>query len=150
LRHQVLPLNDVHIFNPNLVNETRVGFNRINATIRHKTEVNPADFETANGITEPIGLPQITVASIGLSFGGPITVPQGRADTTVVLSDTVNYLRGAHSLKFGGEFRRFYSNLSSIHPGLFSFERSADFIRGISNLFSILYGWSSCSIHLHV
>ena len=149
IRHQVFTLNDVHIFNPNLVNETRVGFNRINATIRHKTEVNPADFEISNGITEPIGLPQITVASIGLSFGGPITVPQGRADTTVVLSDTVNYLRGAHSLKFGGEFRRFYSNLSSIHPGLFSFERPADFIRGIANSFSIVQGRRSSSIDVN-
>jgi Carboxypeptidase regulatory-like domain/TonB dependent receptor len=146
IRHQVFTLNESRIFGPNFVNEMRMGFNRVNATIRHKTEVNPADFGINNGITEPIGLPQITVGGIGLSFGGPITVPQGRADTTVVFSDTVNYLRGPHSSKFGGEIRRFEGNIFMIHPGLFGFANPADFIRGNANSFSIVQGKRSSSI----
>jgi hypothetical protein len=145
-RHQVFTLNETHTFGSNRVNEVRLGFNRLNVPIRHKTEVNPADFAINNGITESIGLPQITVGGIGLSFGGPTTVPQGRADTTVVLSDTASYLHGPHSFKFGGEFRRFYSNLFSIHPGLFGFASPADFIRGNANSFSIVQGKRSSSI----
>jgi len=34
-----------------------------------------------------------------------------------VLSDTVNYLRGKHSLKFGGEWRRFYNNNFTLDTG---------------------------------
>src|SRR5712692_310751 len=75
VRHQVFTLNEAHTFGPNLVNEMRLGFNRVNAMISQKTEVNPADFGINNGITEPIGLPQITVGGMGLSFGGPTTVP---------------------------------------------------------------------------
>jgi hypothetical protein len=143
---QVFTLNEMHTFGPNLVNEARLGFNRLNVPIRHKTELNPGDLGINNGITEPIGLPQITVVGIGLSFGGPITVPQGRADTTVVLSDAASYFRGPHSFKFGGEFRRFYSNIFMIHPGLFSFASPADFIRGNANSFSIVQGRRSSSI----
>ena len=62
-----------------------------------------------NGITQPIGLPQISVAG-GLNFGGPSTNPSGRGDTTVMIGDALNYLRGKHSLKLGGEFRQFFNN----------------------------------------
>ena len=146
IRHQVFTLNEAHTFGPNLVNEMRLGFNRVKATISHKTQVNPADFGIDNGITEPIGLPQITVGGIGLSFGGPITVPQGRADTTMALSDTVNFLRGPQSFKFGGEIRRFDGNIFMIHPGLFGFNSAADFIKGNANSFSIVQGKRSSSI----
>jgi len=144
--HQVFTLNEIHTFGSNLVNEMRAGFSRINATIHHGTVVNPADFGIKNGIDEAIGLPQIIVDGIGLSFGGPITVPQTRADTTIVWSDTLNYLRGPHALKFGGEFRRFDSNLYSMHPGFFRFSGPAAFIKGEANQFSIVQGKRSSSI----
>lgn len=149
IRHQVFTLNEARTFGPNLVNEMRLGFNRVKATISHKTEVNPADFGINNGITEPIGLPQVTVGGIGLSFGGPITVPQGRADTTMVLSDAINFLRGPHSFKFGGEIRRFDGNIFMIHPGLFGFATAADFIKGNANSFSIVQGKRSSSIDVN-
>lgn len=145
-RHQVLTLNETHIFGPKLVNEARLGFNRINASIKPKTEVNPMDFGINNGIDESVGLPQITVGGIGLSFGGPITVPQGRANTTIILANTFSYLNGRHSFRFGGEFRRFDANIFMIHPGLFSFASPLEFIRGNANSFSIVQGKRSSSI----
>ena len=145
-RRQVFTFNETHVFSTNLVNEVRLGFNRLNVPIRQKTEVNPADFGINNGIKDSIGLPQITIGGIGLSFGGPVTVPQDRANTTVVFSDTASYLHGHHSLKFGGELRRFYSNLSAVHPGLFTFASPADFVKGNANSFSIVQGKRSSSI----
>jgi hypothetical protein len=144
-RRQVFTLNETHIFGPRLVNELRLGFNRVNSSIKPKTEVNPMDFGINNGINESVGLPQITVGGIGLSFGGPITVPQGRANTTVILADTVSYLNGTHLFKFGGEFRRFDANTFMVHPGLFSFASPAEFIRGNANSFSIVQGKRSSS-----
>ena len=67
--------------------------------------LNPADFGIIDGVNSPIGLPQITITGSALNFGGPTGFPQGRSDTTYVFSDTLNYLRGAHSFKLGGEFR---------------------------------------------
>ncbi len=105
-RRQVFTLNETHTFGPNVVNEARFGFNRIFINFTANNNINPADFGINNGLNETIGLPQITVGTIGLNFGGPNGFPQRRGDTTFVLSDTLNYLRGRHSLKFGGEFRR--------------------------------------------
>ena len=42
------------------------------------------DFGIRNGVTRPIGLPQMIVAG-GLNFGGPGTLPQGRYDTSYVV-----------------------------------------------------------------
>jgi len=75
----------------------------------------PADFGIRNGITQPIGLPQINVTGGALNFGGPANNPSGRGDTTFVAADTVNWLYGRHSLKLGGEYRQFLNN-NSVKP----------------------------------
>ena len=91
---QIGTLNDTHIFGSNVVNEARFGFNRINITFAPNVQDNPADYGINNGITTAIALPQITVQGLGLNFGGPNGFPQGRTDTTFVLSDTVTYGAG--------------------------------------------------------
>ncbi len=45
---------------------------------------------SANGVTRPIGLPQMIVAG-DLNFGGPGTLPQGRIDTSYVFDDTFSH-----------------------------------------------------------
>ncbi len=106
-RRQVLTLNETHVFSPSLVNEARLGFNRIAITFNPNTLLNPNDYHIGDGITTAFGIPQITVTDLGLTFGGPSGFPQGRTDTFGVFSDTATWLRGKHSIKFGGEFRRF-------------------------------------------
>ena len=133
---QLLTLNETHIFGPRLVNEVRLGFNRIYFTATAGAELNPVDFGINNGINTPIGLPQINIAG-GLNFGGPVQLPQGRGDTTIVFSDTLNYLRGRHSLKFGGEYRLFYNNNFLQDTGSFNFPSVAAFLAGNANSFSI-------------
>lgn len=118
---QIFTLNEIHTFGPALVNEARLGFNRIHITFAPNAQLNPADFGINNGITTAIGLPQITITTIGLNFGGPAGFPQGRGDATAVFSDTLSWQRGRHGLKFGGEVRRFYNNNFSLDPGRFDF-----------------------------
>jgi len=132
-RRQILTLNETHLFSPTVVNEARLGFNRIHITFTPNAKLNPADFAINNGITVPIGLPQIAVQSIGLNFGGPSGFPQGRGDTTAVFSDTLSWQRGRHGLKFGGEVRRFYNNNFSLDTGTFTFPDVNSFINGGSN-----------------
>jgi Carboxypeptidase regulatory-like domain/TonB dependent receptor len=133
---QLLTLNETHIVGPNLVNEMRLGFNRIYFTDAPDANLNPIDFGINNGVNSPIGLPQINIAG-GLNLGGPSQIPQGRGDTTMVFSDTVSYLRGRHSLKFGGDYRQFYNNNFTKDTGLFNFPSVAAFIAGNANSFSI-------------
>jgi hypothetical protein len=104
---QVLTLNETHIFNSNFVNEARLGFNRINIAFTPNTLLNPASFGIVGGLNGNVGLPQTTISDLSLTFGGPAGFPQGRADTYGVFSDAATYIRGRHSIKFGGEYRRF-------------------------------------------
>lgn len=136
---QVLTINETHVFDSNRVNEVRFGFNRISFTAKPFLEFNPADFGINNGIDQLLALPQINIPG-GFNFGGPARLPQGRGDTTFVFSDTVSYLRGRHSLKFGGEYRAFYNNNFLLDAGTFNFPSVAAFIAGNATSFSITLG----------
>jgi hypothetical protein len=116
---QILTFNETHIFSPSFVNEARLGFNRLSIAFNPATLDDPTQFDIGDGLSGAVGLPQITLSDIGLTFGGPAGFPQGRNDTTGVLSDAATLLRGKHTLKFGGEFRRylvasFAANIGSI------------------------------------
>jgi hypothetical protein len=145
-RRQIFTLNQVHTFSPTLVNEARFGFNRIHITFTPNLQVNPADFGIKNGINEPIGLPQISITGFNFNFGGPAGFPQGRGDTTFVVSDTASYLHGKHSLKIGGEWRRFFNNNFSKNVGSFTFPSVSAFLAGNANAFNVTLGDVSSSI----
>jgi hypothetical protein len=139
-RRQIFTLNETHTFGAAVVNEARFGFNRIHIAFTPNAQLNPLDFGIHNGITEAIGLPQIAVTGTGLNFGGPAGFPQGRSDTTYVLSDTLNYLHGSHSFRFGGEWRRFYNNNTNKDTGSFTFANMAAFLAGTANAFTVTLG----------
>ena len=143
---QIFTLNETHIFGPQLVNEVRFGFNRINITFTPNQQIDPTSLGIQVGHNLEIGIPQITIGGIALNFGGPAGFPQGRADTTYVLSDTLSLLRGNHSFKIGGEFRRFYNNNFNLDTGIFTFANVAAFQSGTGNGFSITLGDRSSAI----
>ena len=145
-QRQIFTLNETHIFGPNLTNEARLGFNRVNISFTPNFQVNPEDFDINDGVDQPIGLPQISITGFNFNIGGPTGFPQGRADTTVVVSDTLNYLRGNHSFKFGGEGRRFYNNGFQLDTGSFIFPNVDSFIAGRATSFSITTGDRSSAI----
>jgi Carboxypeptidase regulatory-like domain/TonB dependent receptor-like, beta-barrel len=145
-RRQIFTLNETHSFGSSVVNEARFGFNRIHITFTPNAQLNPLDFGIHNGVTEPIGLPQMAVTGTGLNLGGPAGFPQGRSDTTFVLSDTLSYLRGNHSFKFGGEWRRFYNNNTNRDTGNFAFANMAAFLNGTANTFAVTLGDVSSAI----
>ncbi|MGH9761220.1 MAG: TonB-dependent receptor domain-containing protein, partial [Blastocatellia bacterium] len=145
-QRQIFTLNETHIFGADLVNEARFGFNRWHSTNLPNAQLNPADFGINNGIGQPIGLPQINIAGGSLNFGGPSAQPSGRGDTTFVVSDTVSYLVGAHSFKFGGEYRQFLNNNFRLGTGSFNFPTLDAFLAGTANSFSVTLGNQSSSI----
>jgi hypothetical protein len=136
-RRQIFTLNETHVFTPNFVNEARFGFNRIHIVFSPNAALNPVDFGILNGNTGPIGLPQINLRDIGLNFGGPSGFPQGRGDLTAVLSDSLTWLHGKHSIKFGVEDRRYNGNSFSGDTGTFAFNTVADFMNARAATFTV-------------
>lgn len=143
---QIFTFNETHTFSQSMVNELRFGFNRFSATSTPLAQFNPADFGIRNGINQPIGLPQISIAGGSLNFGGPANQPSGRGDTTFVAADTLNWLVGRHSLKLGGEYRQFLNNNFRQGTGSFNFPSVAAFVSGTANSFSVTLGNQSSSI----
>jgi outer membrane receptor protein involved in Fe transport len=123
-----------------MVNEARVGFNRIHITFSPNDTRNPVAFGILDGNNFNAGLPQISINGTGINLGGPGGFPQGRGDTTAVFSDTLSYIRGKHSFKFGGEFRRFYNNNFNGDTGTLAFNSVTDFAAGLANAFAISQG----------
>jgi hypothetical protein len=143
---QIGTLNEVHIFTPNIVNEARIGFNRIAISFVPATPANPLDYGIQNGVAYNAALPQITVQDIGLNFGGPSGFPQGRFDTTGVFSDTLSWNVGKHTIKTGGEYRRFISDSFNQTPGTITFSNTGKpgdpatvptFINGLATSFAV-------------
>jgi outer membrane receptor protein involved in Fe transport len=124
----------------NTVNEVRLGFNRIHIVFAPNALQNPATFGIQDGINANAGLPFLTIGGTGIGLGGPNGFPQGRGDTTAVLSDTLNYVRGRHSFKFGGEFRRVYNNNFASDTGTLAFTNVAGFIAGTPSGFTLSPG----------
>jgi Carboxypeptidase regulatory-like domain len=143
---QLLTLNETHAFGSSLVNDARIGFNRIYGVDAPRAQFNPSDFGILGGISQPIGLPQIDVAGGGLNFGGPSIFPSGRGDTILVFGDTMSGLFGRHALRFGGEFRQFLNNNFRTGTGAFTFPTVADFVTGSANSFSITLGDQTTSV----
>ena len=143
---QIFTLNETHTFGTNVVNEARIGFNRFSSRTNPNAQLNPADFGILNGVNQPIGLPQINIAGGALNLGGPAAQPSGRGDTTFVVADTVSWLYGPHSLKFGGEYRQFLNNNFRQGTGSFNFPTVEAFIAGTANSFSVTLGSQTSSI----
>jgi hypothetical protein len=145
-RRQIFTLNETHTFGSAVVNEARFGFNRIHILFTPNALLNPLDFGIQDGVKEAIGLPQMNVTGSSFNLGGPTGFPQGRSDTTFVFSDTLNYLRGNHSFRFGGEMRRFYNNNTGKDTGSFGFANMAAFLAGTANTFTVTLGDVSSAI----
>ena len=131
---QVITLGETHVFSPLLINEFHLGANRVHITFSPNNPTDP----TTVGLSGVLGpdlafVPVIRVQDLGLLFGAERNFPQGRGDTTVAVGDTLNYIRGAHSLKLGFEFRDFRNDNFATDPGQLIFNTTANFIAGIAD-----------------
>jgi hypothetical protein len=122
-----------------LLNEARFGRTHLDGGTFPASVLNPMEFGIRNGVTRPIGLPQMIVAG-GLNFGGPGTLPQGRFDTSYVANDTVSLTSGHHAFKFGGEYRHFINENFAEGTGVFNFPSMADFLAAEANAYNTTLG----------
>ncbi len=98
---QLLTINEVWTISPSLVNEFRAGPTGFTSCSR-RTKPTRRGYGINSGVTAAIGLPQITVTG-AFEFGGISGFPQGRGDNVITISDTLTWIHGHHTVKFGGE-----------------------------------------------
>ena len=132
-RRQLLSLNESWVISPTLVNEARIGANRIHIVFDPDVLVNPQAYNINDGVTTAIGLPEMTISG-GWTFGS--SSESARGDTTSVLGDTLSWTKGKHTIKMGGEERLQNSNNISTSPGSFGFTSIANFLADTASSFS--------------
>jgi hypothetical protein len=105
-RAQNAVLSATQILGTALVNETRVGFNRVSSSVFPEAGVSNSDV----GLPEPWtrsrddGLSFITVSGFS-PLGAEYNNPQQGTTTTIHVADTATWSRGAHLVRFGGDAR---------------------------------------------
>jgi hypothetical protein len=114
------------IVRPTLVNDMRVGYNRINSTRASQN----VDLGFLNSIGIQRGAPTIqggipTMSIPGFAnLGDPdVFQPLNRLDNDFEITDAVSWTKGRHSIKFGGDFRENYltKDFEAFSNGAFTF-----------------------------
>jgi hypothetical protein len=148
IKQKLYSITDNYIISSNIVNQARVGFNRLRVT-----SVPEEPFTAASlGITNPLagefpGAPTIRVLGTDAAFffGSATLADQSSRINAYTAQDTLSITAGNHRIRVGGEFRystvKFYFNAFSRGQLLFASFR--DFLTGgSSNLATITNGLS--------
>jgi len=103
-------LSETHVFSPNLVNEFRLGYNRINThrfQLNYNTNVSAQlGFPGVPFGPNIGGLPQISINDGTATLGSAGFLPAIEKQNSYILTDNFTLVHGRHSAKFGAEIRR--------------------------------------------
>lgn len=86
---------DSWTINPVLVNEFRLGFSRL--------------ISNSSLSATALAYPNVNINSVGAQIGPANNLPQHRTTNTYQLIDNMSWQRGAHTFKWGGEYRWYTS-----------------------------------------
>jgi hypothetical protein len=133
-RRYLLSIGETHSFTSSVINEFHMGLNRVHIEFDPDVlgKLNPVDYGMNTGSSL---FPNINVTGV-MRFGGIETTPgagfpQGRGDTLYQFTDTLAWIHGRHSVKFGAEFRRFQNNNFNLFTGgTITFPNLAAFLSG--------------------
>ena len=125
----VASLTDTYLFKPNLLNQVRLGYDRISSTT---TPHSPFTFSGigVNASTQNDDKPSVTIAGSN-NFNPGFYFPF--AQNLFNLEDDIAWVRGQHSLRFGGGITRAYLNNSGEeYYGQVNFPSWPDFLLGMN------------------
>jgi len=125
-RGQNLMISEVHAFRPNLLNELRLGFNRVALGVVQEQQAVNLNQRVGLPVVSPdpinAGLSFISIAGFG-SIGDEYNNPQRGVTNSYQVLDQVTWTRNRHLFKFGFDYRiqqqNAYRNVLS--RGLLSF-----------------------------
>lgn len=136
IKQKLYSITDNYIFSPNVVNQARIGYNRLRVT-----SVPEEPFTAAQlGITNPLaslypGAPTIQLAGLDsqLFFGSAPLADQSSRINGYSANDTLSVTAGNHRLRFGGEYKfsqvKFYFN--AFTRGQIIFSSFNNFLNGV-------------------
>ncbi len=101
-RFHLFTLGEYHTFSPSVINEFRVGFNRYFNTLPDGNFKYP-------GLDAFPNLILLDLGGNGLQLGPDSQAPQFTIQNLYQGVDNVSWTKGAHTLKFGGEYRWYIS-----------------------------------------
>lgn len=116
---QLGTIAETHIFNPAVLNELRLNFERFRQSgIQQDTGANFVGISGASAGNFPnnTGLPATSITGFG-SLGGAYNMPQQRFDNTYQLIDALTYTHGHHTFKLGADLRRADSIDDTVYYG---------------------------------
>ena len=105
-RVQVFSASLLSTLSSSKINEIRFGYSRYRTSF---SSLNANYDPTAHGLkfgTGKLGLPEFDFTNIENLGAIGFSVPRGRTSQSYQILDNFTWLRGKHTLKFGGEFRR--------------------------------------------
>ena len=127
-RVQLLSLSLLSTLSPTKINEVRFGYSRYRTSFSSLDSTDPASFGTSavpfNLGTGKLGLPEIDFGGAFENLGASaFSIPRGRTSQSFQILDNFTWLKGRHTIKFGGEYRRaaIDSFNDNLERGLFSF-----------------------------
>ena len=131
-KRALLALGYTHVFSPS--RDQRVA--RRAKPRAHR--FHPSVTSTARPLSASLRRPPFSPTStspVSLIFGGISGFPQGRGDTTYQYGDTLCWVNGKQSIRFGAEFRRFdNNNFNGGTGGVINFATVAAIPRGHTQL----------------
>lgn len=122
----------VRTISPSLVNDLRLSYRRV---ISNSPLKDPAFNVFSN----------LTVRSINLGLGPQSNLPQGQFSNNYQVYDTLNYIRGQHTFKFGGEYRNLIATSQFLPRGRgdYIYVNFEDLIRDVVPTFDPVRGVGS-------
>src|SRR5437899_913443 len=123
---------------PNVVNEARIGFNRITQQVLAKepATLSQIGMSRFNSSVFP-GIPLFFTNDINPAFGGISTNnDQASVSNTYHFADTIAWTRGKHTLRAGFEYRRYQINLFNnfASRGFLFYNTFQDLLKGSTTL----------------
>jgi hypothetical protein len=111
---QSASVSETDVLSATTVNDLRAGFFRnVFDTDKPLNQTPPSALGFSYPSTLPAAQgPPFFIVSGYASIGDPITGPRDTAQNTWQISDSLSHVRGAHSLKFGGDFMRNQINMT--------------------------------------
>ena len=116
-----LAISESHVFGPSMVNEFRFSYIKRNLNFPENDPITPTT--TVTGL---------------VTFGGASNFPQSRVSDFWQYADTLTWIKGKHTFKFGGDVRRnLLDNFSGFDfKGTFQFNSLQDYMNNVANTFT--------------
>src|SRR5438270_2387202 len=136
---QAVLFSETHNFTSHMVNEVRLGFDRLNVDFGGNNVGNPFE-PTQDGILN--ALTNVSIQGGFLGFGPATNFPQGRLVNNYQVQDNWNYVFGKHQLKAGANwtYQRSPNTFLPNVNGAYRYSNLSGFVNGTPNRIQIAQG----------